>query len=191
MFNKRKFNYFANKYTKIINCFLKNNFLKLGFFFKLHLKNFLIICFNMLTVEILFTPFLVKSWNFLRKNFIIFSIDVSHFKYFVRLQMIWVSCEGENPADKEYLPNIVLTPHYGFPAYYFPYTKTPGYRSPIIGVQIVEPERKYFKKYFVLWFIFNFFFEMLFVFNIYWRMYLLIYLWDRIQVKILLTEVAF
>ncbi|KAB7498520.1 Sodium/potassium-transporting ATPase subunit beta [Armadillidium nasatum] len=54
--------------------------------------------------------------------------------------MIWVSCEGENPADKEYLPNIVLTPHYGFPAYYFPYTKTPGYLSPIVGVQIIEPE---------------------------------------------------
>ena len=54
--------------------------------------------------------------------------------------MVWVSCEGENPADQEYLPDIKMTPFHGFPAYYFPYTKTPGYRSPLIGVMFWNPE---------------------------------------------------
>ncbi|MCL4121309.1 UNVERIFIED_CONTAM: hypothetical protein GTU68_041488 [Idotea baltica] len=54
--------------------------------------------------------------------------------------MVWVSCEGENPADKEYLPKVELSPNPGFPAYYFPYTKVPGYRSPLVGVMIYNPE---------------------------------------------------
>lgn len=59
------------------------------------------------------------------------------------LQMVWVSCEGENSADKEYLPMISLSPYDGFPAYYFPYIKNSGYRSPLVGVTLLKPERKY------------------------------------------------
>ncbi|XP_045598995.1 sodium/potassium-transporting ATPase subunit beta [Procambarus clarkii] len=54
-------------------------------------------------------------------------------------KMIWVSCEGENPADQEYLGPIRYSPWQGFPAYYFPYMHTPGYLSPLIAVQFDSP----------------------------------------------------
>jgi len=54
-------------------------------------------------------------------------------------KMVWVSCKGENPADQEYIGDIVYTPWQGFPAYYFPYLHTPGYLPPIVAVQFVAP----------------------------------------------------
>ncbi|KAK3872547.1 hypothetical protein Pcinc_015161 [Petrolisthes cinctipes] len=54
-------------------------------------------------------------------------------------KMIWVSCEGENPADQEYIGPITYYPWQGFPAYYFPYMNTPGYLSPIVAVQFERP----------------------------------------------------
>ena len=56
--------------------------------------------------------------------------------------MIWVSCEGENPADKEYIGDIKYYPFQGFPAYYFPYRHTPGYVTPIVGVEFKKPQCK-------------------------------------------------
>lgn len=57
--------------------------------------------------------------------------------------MIWVSCEGENPADQEYVGPIRYSPWQGFPAYYFPYMHTPGYLPPIVAVQFDRPECEY------------------------------------------------
>ncbi|XP_045598994.2 sodium/potassium-transporting ATPase subunit beta-2 isoform X2 [Procambarus clarkii] len=54
-------------------------------------------------------------------------------------RMIWVSCEGENPADQEYIGPITYSPWQGFPAYYFPYMHNPGYLSPIVAVQFNAP----------------------------------------------------
>lgn len=54
-------------------------------------------------------------------------------------RMIWVSCEGENPADQEYIGPIRYSPWQGFPAYYFPYMHTPGYLPPIVAVQFDQP----------------------------------------------------
>jgi len=54
-------------------------------------------------------------------------------------KMIWVSCEGENPADQEYIGPITYSPWQGFPAYYFPYMNTPGYLPPIVAVQFERP----------------------------------------------------
>lgn len=55
-------------------------------------------------------------------------------------KMIWVSCEGENPADREYIGDIKYYPYQGFPAYYFPYRNTPGYMPPIVGVELKKPQ---------------------------------------------------
>jgi len=55
-------------------------------------------------------------------------------------KMIWMSCEGKYPPDADNVGPIVMLPHQGFPAYYFPYTNTPGYRAPIISLEFTNPE---------------------------------------------------
>jgi len=52
---------------------------------------------------------------------------------------VWVSCQGENPADKEYIGPIAMHPHHGFNAYYFPFRNTPGYLNPLVGVVFENP----------------------------------------------------
>lgn len=56
--------------------------------------------------------------------------------------MVWVSCEGEYPSDKEHMGQITMYPHHGFPAYYFPYQKNEHYRSPLLAVQFNNPTPK-------------------------------------------------
>ena len=44
--------------------------------------------------------------------------------------MVWVSCEGETAADKEYMGPVVFTPKKhppGYPGYYFPYVNQNHY----------------------------------------------------------------
>ncbi|XP_034936763.1 sodium/potassium-transporting ATPase subunit beta-2 [Chelonus insularis] len=57
------------------------------------------------------------------------------------LQTIWVSCEGENPADVENIGPIQYRPRSGFPGYYFPYRNSPGYLSPLVAVWFEAPKR--------------------------------------------------
>ncbi|XP_019874225.1 sodium/potassium-transporting ATPase subunit beta-2 isoform X1 [Aethina tumida] len=56
-------------------------------------------------------------------------------------QNIWVSCEGENPADKEYLGPTTYYPKQvqGFPGYYFPYLNSEGYLSPLVAIKFDRP----------------------------------------------------
>lgn len=56
---------------------------------------------------------------------------------------IWVSCEGENPADVENIGPIQYFPRRGFPGYYFPFTNTPGYLSPLVAVFFEKPKCKF------------------------------------------------
>lgn len=53
---------------------------------------------------------------------------------------VWVSCEGENPADVENIGPIQYIPQRGFPGYYFPFTNTPGYLSPLVAVLFEKPK---------------------------------------------------
>jgi len=55
------------------------------------------------------------------------------------LNTVWVSCEGENPADTENIGNIQYIPSRGFPGYYFPYRNTEGYLSPLLAVWFENP----------------------------------------------------
>lgn len=64
--------------------------------------------------------------------------------------MIWVSCDGENSADREHIGNVTYTPFRGFPAYYFPYKNVPGYLSPIVALQFQKPEGMPIVEWFVL-----------------------------------------
>lgn len=58
--------------------------------------------------------------------------------------LVWVSCEGESPADVENLGAVNYSPRRGFPAYYFPYKNQKGYQPPIVAVQFAKPKRKCF-----------------------------------------------
>lgn len=57
-----------------------------------------------------------------------------------RLDTIWVSCAGENPADVENMGAIQYIPRRGFPGFYFPFTNTPGYLSPLVAVFFERPK---------------------------------------------------
>lgn len=60
-----------------------------------------------------------------------------------RLDTVWVSCEGENPADMENMGAIQYLPRRGFPGYYFPFKNTQGYLSPLVAVFFEKPKCLY------------------------------------------------
>lgn len=60
-----------------------------------------------------------------------------------QLNTVWVTCEGENPADIENIGPIEYYPRQGFPGYYFPYENSEGYLSPLVAVHFMKPVRKY------------------------------------------------
>ncbi|KPJ13276.1 Sodium/potassium-transporting ATPase subunit beta-2 [Papilio machaon] len=53
--------------------------------------------------------------------------------------MVWVSCQGENPADVENIGPIQYIPGRGFPSYYYPFTNKEGYLSPLVAVLFEKP----------------------------------------------------
>jgi len=53
--------------------------------------------------------------------------------------MVYISCEGENPADKENIGPVSVYPGPGIENYYFPFTNQPGYLSPFVFVQFLKP----------------------------------------------------
>ncbi|XP_067007708.1 sodium/potassium-transporting ATPase subunit beta-2 [Anabrus simplex] len=54
---------------------------------------------------------------------------------------IWVSCHGENPADKENIGPLDYFPKSrGFASYYYPFTNKKGYLSPLVAVQLTNPK---------------------------------------------------
>ncbi|CAG9784729.1 unnamed protein product [Diatraea saccharalis] len=52
---------------------------------------------------------------------------------------VWVSCEGENPADVENIGPVQYIPRRGFPAFYYPFTNKEGYLSPLVAVLFEKP----------------------------------------------------
>lgn len=53
-----------------------------------------------------------------------------------------MSCEGENPADVEFIGEIEYYPRQGFPGYFFPYENSEGYLSPLVAVVFKQPKSK-------------------------------------------------
>ncbi|XP_058808798.1 sodium/potassium-transporting ATPase subunit beta-2-like [Phymastichus coffea] len=52
---------------------------------------------------------------------------------------IWISCEGENPADQENIGPVNIYPRRGFPGYYYPFENSEGYLSPLVAVHFERP----------------------------------------------------
>lgn len=57
-------------------------------------------------------------------------------------KQLWVSCNGQYALDKEIIGPISYFPRRGLPSYYYPYTNTPGYLSPLVAVNLARPEVK-------------------------------------------------
>jgi sodium/potassium-transporting ATPase subunit beta len=53
---------------------------------------------------------------------------------------VFVTCEGENPADRENIGEIVYYPYQGIPDYYYPYENQAGYLSPIVFAHLKNPK---------------------------------------------------
>lgn len=68
-----------------------------------------------------------------------FVLDLFSFQ----LNTVWISCEGENPADVENIGPIEYYPRQGFPGYYFPYENSEGYLSPLVAIHFTKPTREY------------------------------------------------
>ena len=56
--------------------------------------------------------------------------------------MVWLSCEGENPADVENIGEIKYFPYPGIPTYYFPFNNQKDYKSPIVMAHLTAPKSK-------------------------------------------------
>jgi len=54
------------------------------------------------------------------------------------LTSAWISCEGENPSDKEILGmgQVNYFPSQNIPGYYFPFAAQEWYRSPFVFVHL-------------------------------------------------------
>lgn len=59
-----------------------------------------------------------------------------------QLNTVWVSCEGENPADQENIGPISYIPRRGFPGYFYPFENSEGYLSPLVAIHFVRPRSK-------------------------------------------------
>ena len=58
------------------------------------------------------------------------------------LNTVWVTCEGETPADMENMGSILYIPKRGFPGFYFPHNNTEDYLSPLVAVYFQNPQSK-------------------------------------------------
>ncbi|XP_014253491.1 sodium/potassium-transporting ATPase subunit beta-2-like [Cimex lectularius] len=52
---------------------------------------------------------------------------------------VWVTCDGENPGDREAIGPVSYIPFQGYPGYMFPYTGQKWYLNPIIAVYFQKP----------------------------------------------------
>lgn len=58
--------------------------------------------------------------------------------------MVWVSCQGETPADKENIGPVKYLPFAGFPGYFYPYENAEGYLSPLVALHLEKPRSKHY-----------------------------------------------
>lgn len=56
--------------------------------------------------------------------------------------VVWVTCEGENPADIENIGPLRYIPQKGFTSEFFPFLNQDGYLSPLVAVHFENPKRK-------------------------------------------------
>uniref|UniRef100_A0A8D9EUU1 Sodium/potassium-transporting ATPase subunit beta-2 n=1 Tax=Cacopsylla melanoneura TaxID=428564 RepID=A0A8D9EUU1_9HEMI len=58
----------------------------------------------------------------------------------LKMETVWVSCDGESPADVENIGKVEIYPRWGIPGYYYPYKNSEGYHSPVLAVHFTDPK---------------------------------------------------
>lgn len=48
--------------------------------------------------------------------------------------MIWISCDGEYPVDRENVGPINYYPQRGFQGFYYPFQNQKGYMPPLVAI---------------------------------------------------------
>ncbi|KAF2905842.1 hypothetical protein ILUMI_00348 [Ignelater luminosus] len=56
-----------------------------------------------------------------------------------QLNVVWVSCEGETPADLEFIGPLQFFPSFGFGGQYFPVVNEQSYLKPLVAVYFERP----------------------------------------------------
>jgi len=54
-------------------------------------------------------------------------------------RIVWVHCEGENPADKEAIGKVSYYPSQGWPDFYFPFKNQDFYLQPFVFAHFENP----------------------------------------------------
>jgi sodium/potassium-transporting ATPase subunit beta len=55
-------------------------------------------------------------------------------------EFIWISCEGENPADIENLGPVSYFPQRGFSGSFYPFMNQQSYMPPVIAINFERPK---------------------------------------------------
>ncbi|XP_077527459.1 sodium/potassium-transporting ATPase subunit beta-2-like isoform X1 [Haemaphysalis longicornis] len=55
--------------------------------------------------------------------------------------LLLLHCDGDTPADREYIGPVAYSPYQGFRTEFFPYSGHPEYMPPMVAVQFLRPER--------------------------------------------------
>uniref|UniRef100_A0A8D9BF60 Sodium/potassium-transporting ATPase subunit beta-2 n=3 Tax=Cacopsylla melanoneura TaxID=428564 RepID=A0A8D9BF60_9HEMI len=58
-----------------------------------------------------------------------------------RWHTVWMSCSGADPHDAEAIGDVDYFPQPGYPGYFYPYTNSPGYLSPLVAVRFRNATR--------------------------------------------------
>ncbi|KAG5880190.1 hypothetical protein JTB14_036283 [Gonioctena quinquepunctata] len=67
--------------------------------------------------------------------------DIEEAQKLQQHEMVWVTCDGENPADKENIGPLRYIPQRGFMSQFFPFRNQEGYLSPLVAVHFERPNR--------------------------------------------------
>ncbi|XP_077527477.1 sodium/potassium-transporting ATPase subunit beta-like [Haemaphysalis longicornis] len=59
----------------------------------------------------------------------------------VKPSLLPLHCDGDTPADRENIGDLVYSPYQGFRTEFFPYTGHPDYMPPLVAVQFRRPQR--------------------------------------------------
>lgn len=57
----------------------------------------------------------------------------------VKPGLVLLHCDGDTPADREYIGPVTYSPHQGFRTEFFPYNGHPEYMPPLVAVQFLRP----------------------------------------------------
>lgn len=87
----------------------------------------------------------MTNWN--KDNFNMPESLIQHIKEVkdTKGKFVWVSCEGEYPADTENIGKIEfysMSGVQGFSGHYFPFSNQEGYKQPLVAVKFMNPTSK-------------------------------------------------